>query len=233
MPQQNNIYKIYSRNRIRLSFSKDNPKKRKFRNKFKKILPFIIITIIAFITCYNIINAINPIFETLCEDEAKAIATRITNEQSTGVIEKYEYNVFFTIEKDENNNVKMISANVLTINEITSNIALCIQKELDTSYENDVKIALGSVTGIKLLSGWGPNIKVSISTMGSVDTDLRSEFSSQGMNQTLHRVYLEIRCNVNILTPFSTMQRGIVNQVLLAENVIVGEIPANYFTLEN
>lgn len=231
--QQNNIYKIYSRNRIRLGFSKNNRKNRKYTTKIKKILPFFIITIIAFITCYNIINAINPIFETLCEDEAKAIATRITNEQSTIVIEKYGYNDFFTIEKDENNNVKMITANVLKINEITSDIAIYIQKELDKSCENEMKIAMGSVTGVKVVSGFGPKIKIKISTAGTVDTDLKSEFQSQGINQTLHRVYLEVRCNVSILTPFSTIQKTITNQVLLTENVIVGEIPANIFNLNN
>lgn len=90
----------------------------------------------------------------------------------------------------------------------------------------------GSFTGFKLLAGRGPGIKIRISTIGEVETDLRSEFTSQGINQTLHRVYLQVKCNINILTPFDNISRQIINQVLLMENVIVGNIPNTYYNLE-
>ncbi len=61
---------------------------------------------------------------------------------------------------------------------------------------------------------------------------MRSEFSAQGINQTLHRVYLQVKCNVSILTPFDNISREITNQVLLMENVIVGGIPNTYYNLE-
>lgn len=61
---------------------------------------------------------------------------------------------------------------------------------------------------------------------------MRSEFTSQGINQTLHRVYLQVVCNVNILTPFEDIEKQITNQVLLVENIIVGHIPDTYYNLE-
>lgn len=61
---------------------------------------------------------------------------------------------------------------------------------------------------------------------------MRSEFTSQGINQTLHRVYLQVKCEVSILTPFENIKKDIINQVLLAENVIVGKIPSTYYNLE-
>lgn len=90
----------------------------------------------------------------------------------------------------------------------------------------------GSFTGFKLLAGKGPGIKITISSEGEVETDLRSEFTSQGINQTLHRVYLQVKCNVNIVTPYDSISREITNQVLLMENVIVGNIPNTYYNLE-
>lgn len=83
-----------------------------------------------------------------------------------------------------------------------------------------------------MLAGRGPGIKIRISSIGDVETDLRSEFTSQGINQTLHRVYLQVKCEVNILTPFDNISREITNQVLLMENVIVGNIPNSYYNLE-
>ena len=48
----------------------------------------------------------------------------------------------------------------------------------------------------------------------------------------MHRIYLELQCEVKILTPFSTIDSIITNQVLLVETVIIGEIPSSYYNLE-
>ncbi len=90
----------------------------------------------------------------------------------------------------------------------------------------------GSFTGFKLLSGKGPGVPIKISSIGNVETDLRSEFSSQGINQTLHRVYLQVVCNVSVLTPYDSITETITSQVLIAENVIVGKIPNTYYNFE-
>lgn len=90
----------------------------------------------------------------------------------------------------------------------------------------------GSFTGVKLLAGRGPGINVIISSIGNVETDLRSEFTSKGINQTLHRVYLQVDCEVSILTPFKDLDKKISNQVLLLENVIVGQIPDTYYNIQ-
>lgn len=95
-----------------------------------------------------------------------------------------------------------------------------------------MKLLFGSFTGFKLLAGKGPGVKITISSIGSVETDLKSEFISQGINQTLHRVYLQVKCYVSILTPFDNIEQEITNQVLLAESVIVGNIPSTYYNLE-
>lgn len=90
----------------------------------------------------------------------------------------------------------------------------------------------GTFTGMKLLAGHGPTIHIKISSMGNVNTDLKSEFSAQGINQTLHRVYLKVDCEVSILTPFNNITKRITNQILIAENVIVGHIPETFYNLE-
>ena len=181
------------------------------------------------VTCLVVWNSINPIFEAICEDEAKSIATKVTNEETTKIMNQYNYDTFFTVEKDENGNVQMITANVLKVNQITSDIALNIQKALEDSEKNKIYISLGAITGIRILSGVGPKIEIKIASAGNVETDLRSEFVAQGVNQTIHRVYLDIKTNVKILTSFSTIQSSIENQVLIAENVILGEIPSTYY----
>lgn len=70
-----------------------------------------------------------------------------------------------------------------------------------------------------------------MSTTGNVETELISNFSQAGINQTLHRIYLNVSCNVCILTPFDTIEENITSQVLLTEAVIVGDVPSTYYNL--
>ena len=226
------MHKIYSRPRIKLPKVSIKGVPPEILKRRKKIIEIIFILIIAFSVVKLVLDAVLPIFNTLCENRAKSIATMISNEQATIVMTEHSYDELFTIEKDNNGNVVMINANVVPINEIISDVANKIQEQLDQKGREDVEIALGSFTGFKLLAGRGPGIKIRISSIGNVETDLRSEFTSQGINQTLHRVYLQVKCRVSILTPFNDIEQEITNQVLLAENVIVGNIPSTYYNLE-
>ncbi len=224
--------KIYSRTKIRLPKIINSKSNNLNKKQVEKIWKIFFILIIAFSIVKIVIDAVNPIFDTLCEDEARAIATRITNKQATRVMQKYSYEDLFQIEKDEQGNITMVKSNVFPINAIISDVALEIQEEIDNLQRDNIKIALGSFTGMKLLSGRGPYVKVKISTIGNVETDLRSEFVAQGINQTLHRIYLQVDGRISILTPFDKTEKSISNQVLLAENVIVGKIPQTYYNLE-
>jgi len=126
----------------------------------------------------------------------------------------------------------MISANVVTINEIISDIPIKIQEEFDKEENSKFNISLGSFFGSKILSARGPQIEIKMSTIGNLDTDLRSEFTSVGINQTLHKIYLQVECQVVVLTPFDTVEEKITNQVLLSEAVIVGTTPNTYYNFE-
>ncbi len=225
--------KIYSRKRIRIpkiiyGYNSDDSK---YRIK-KKILKFIFIILITLIVSIIIFHSITPIIDTLCIDKTKSIATIISNEKATEVMAKYQYEDIVTIYKDKNDNVTMIKANIVSINKIISDVANYIQKEINNNHSDDVWIYLGSITGSKILSGRGPKIPIKVSTAGNVETDFKSEFISAGINQTLHRIYLEVKFNVNILMPFHAVEQQIVNQVIIAENIIVGIVPSTYYNLE-
>ncbi len=224
--------KIYSRPRIKfpkIFFANGGDKSLKRKQKITKIF---IIMVIAFSTVKIVLDAISPIFNALCEDKAKSIATIISNNEATNVMKDHTYDELFTIEKDKDGNITMIKSNVIPINEIISDVAVKIQNSINERGKENIKIAIGSFTGSKLLSGRGPGIPIKISSIGNVETDLRSEFSAQGINQTLHRVYLQVDCEVSILTPYNTISEKVSNQVLLIENVIVGKIPNTYYNLD-
>lgn len=221
--------KIYSRARIKLPKLKKNLKQNREKTKTLKITA---ILIIAVCTAGISIRAIQPIMSQNCKSLAKSVATKVCNNKATEVMAKYEYEDILEVNKDENGNITRVGTNVFTINKIISDVPVYIQEELEREENNSFNIPLGSFFGSKLFSGRGPKVKVKMQMVGDLDTDLRSEFTSAGINQTLHRIYLQIYCKVIILTPFQTIEENIVNQVLIAEGIIVGKIPSSYYNLE-
>lgn len=142
------MYKIYSRKRIRIpninnKFSINDKKQQYIRKIFKIIL----ILFIAFSVVNLVLESVNPIFETLCEDEAKSIATLISNEQATKVMKQYSYDELFSIEKDNEGNITMIKSNIFPINAIISDVAIKIQEEINKKGREDIEIAMRKFFG--------------------------------------------------------------------------------------
>lgn len=116
--------------------------------------------VIAFSTVKIVLDAILPIFDTLCKDKAKSIATIVSNEEATNVMKEHTYDELFTLEKDKDGNITMIKSNIIAINEIISDVAVKIQNTINQRGRENIEIALGSFTGFKLLSGKGPGVPI-------------------------------------------------------------------------
>lgn len=178
----NKMGKIYSRKRIiipKFKFNKNsNFNGNKYNRKKGALAKVIIILIIEIVVARSIINAIDPIIKRQCTNQAKSIATIISNEQATLVMENYKYEDLAVVIKDNDGKIQMVKLNIIPVNEIISDVAINIQKELNSVENANFRIRLGSFTGMKLLSGVGPYIKVRMSTIGNVETDLKSEFKT-------------------------------------------------------
>ena len=201
---------IYSRKKVKLP---------------KKYVNIITIIVVALLTVFFLIKTITPVFNNLCQSEAKATATKIVNDTIDDVMENYTYTDLVVINKDNDGKINSIHADTATLNKIVSNIATNIQKNIDSQENRDIYIRLGTFTGITLLSGRGPKVPIRISSIGNIDTNIKSEFESAGINQTIHRITLETKCEIQILTPFNTIVSSVEDKVILAKNKGIGKIP--------
>jgi len=222
------VDKIYSRHRIRLpkvvSYNSENNKKPVFK--------IIIVIIISVITAYYIIQAIRPVFEGLAIQKARAVATEIMNRKTSEVLAKYDYKNLVWIMEDENTSNKVLRTDVVTINQIASEIAVEIENSLLNVENNKIEIAIGALTGSKYLVASGPKIPLEVIPSGNITTELKTEFEAKGINQTIYRIYLELECDMKILTPYENLEHKIENQILLVETVIVGGTPQTYYNLD-
>ncbi len=226
--------KIYSRFRLpKIIYTPENNKKnKKVNQKYKNFLVLMIVAIIiAYATAINIINSINPMLERQSRVLARSTAAKLSNEASKEAMKDLTYQDLCIVDKDENGNVTMMKLNVTNVNKVTTQIALDIQNALNERTNNSFYIRIGSLTSSKLLAGRGPNIELRMLTAGDIQTNIRSDFTEAGINQTLHKIYMDIDCKISVLTPYKDTDEEVKTEVLLAEAVIVGKIPETYYNL--
>ncbi len=132
--------KIFTRYRI--TFPRIPWNKIRGNKKWGKLITIIAILAIAIIVLHLTLQAVSPIVEEQCKTMAKSIATKISNAEATAVMANYDYEDFCRVEKDEEGNITMISANMITINEVISDIPIRIQEELEKEENNTFDIKL-------------------------------------------------------------------------------------------
>lgn len=200
--------------------------------KGKRMVTGMVILTIAILTFSISYYSVQPIIEANCKDIAISISSEFASQEVKKMADKYHYADIARVEKDEKNNIKMIQIDVGLVNQIMAEVEEGVQQGLDQYDEESFDIRLGTFTGSKMLAGRGPKVNYQIQAAGNVQTELKSEFRTQGINQTLHRIYINVISTTAVYTPFHSTTETVSSQVLLAEAVIVGEIPATYYNLE-
>ncbi|NLD49426.1 MAG: sporulation protein YunB [Clostridiaceae bacterium] len=138
------------------------------------------------------------------------------------------YEEIVIVNRDSSDRITSVQTNIAMLNRIFSNVSSDIQKELSSLKNEKITIPLGSILGNSMLAAEGPEVGVKIIPAGSVETDFKSEFTSAGINQTNHRIYMTVKTNVGIVIPFVQNKSEITTNIPIAETVIVGEVPEFY-----
>ena len=168
--------------------------------------------------------------------EVRAMCTNSVNLAVTAVVGGgLEYDDLFNVVKNEEGDIEMVQANSPEINMIAREIANLAQANLNELGLKEISIPIGTFTGLALLMGLGPDVTISVMPIGSALCDFVSYFTSAGINQTLHKIYIDVHATINIVTPIDEPTITVKAEVLVAENLIVGNVPQFYFggTVQN
>lgn len=204
------------------------PKKNK--KKHKLLIFFIIQTLILFGMLSYVQNVVNPIIIDYAEDKVDTMATIAVNNAVFQVLNGgISYNDLITVTKDNNGKITMLQANSQLINSIAVNTLKQSQIELDKIDDREIEITLGSLSGIPMLTGVGPMITIEVVPAGSVICDFKSDFIEAGINQTRHRIYIEVRAEMYVLLPVSPVTIENSVEIFITESVLIGDIPDTYF----
>ncbi len=179
-------------------------------------------------------NIVNPIILNSSEAKVRSLTLQAVNSAIADVVaESILYNDLVSTVTDENGKIVMLSANSILINKLSKELAKSAQNKLKNIGDEGMGIPIGNFTGIPLFVGVGPNVKVRLIPIGSIHCNFESKFESAGINQTHHRIYVNIEASVNMLLPVKSLSVKSVSQVLISESIIVGEVPSTYLNSDN
>ena len=150
-----------------------------------------------------------------------AVAQVLAEEQVT-------YERLVGVGADENG-IRSIQTNALEINLLRGKINSAVERAVSLR-RGRLKLPLGALMGSNLFAGAGPNITVPLTMAGSALSDIRSDLSSAGVNQTMHRILMDLKVTLSVILPGGAQAHEIDLTVCLAETVIVGNVPQGLIT---
>jgi sporulation protein YunB len=191
--------------------------------------------LIVFIIIFEIVDrSAAPVMIDMAESRVRAAAVKAMNDAVRAVMASpLQYTDLIKITQDNNGKITMIQANTVKMNEIATSAALSTQENITTIGQQGVGVPIGSVLGGELLAGRGPEISARIIPVGSVTTDFESEFQNEGINQTRHKIYLNIHETIRIVVPMQSKEIVVDTKVLVTECIIIGEVPNSYVSVSD
>ena len=174
--------------------------------------------------------SVAPLVQELAKARVANKASSIINDAVEAQLrnDNIDYDAIVFLEKDRNGAITALKTNINEINRLKTEILSVIDTMLLDLDVNDVGLPLGSLILPEFFSGTGPVLPVKVMSISTSDADFHNEFTEAGINQTSHRIDMEVRITMTILTPVGTESVTATSTVVVAETVIVGTVPGSY-----
>ena len=174
-------------------------------------------------------SIVGPNIEETARIKATAIVSRTVNQALAEELEKInDGDSLFDEKRNSSGTLEMVQADSVRINMLMSQLSMNIQDRFSDMGREDFQVSLGTLLGSRVLSQTGPYVTVTVVPMSVSSMDFKTEFETQGINQTKYKIYVILECRVKMLAPFSTGIFKTKNTVLAAETVILGSVPDSY-----
>ncbi len=214
------------RRKIHIKAKRYIPKKQKHALTFKCTCVFLIISIIFILLDIPI----RPVVRENAKYIVKNEVTIMINECVADYLleNKIVYTDLITVSLNDKKEITTVGTNTIAINKLKAEITNDIANELKDSRGEKIRVSLGNLFDSYILDYIGIEFQVKLTDYGFIETDILSNFKSAGINQTLHRINLKIKVDVNVNIGTLYQTETVETVILLAETVLVGNVPEMY-----
>ena len=199
----------------------------RLRRLFRRMMLLLAIALIAFLMLRS---RYREVIQDLAHTQVMNSTSDLTNDAiakqiADGIIQ-YDRIVYF--EKDLDGKITALKTNMSEVNRLKTDILNIINDEILALDTSDIGIPLGSLFFPEFLSGKGPAIPVHILSIRNSDANFVSHFRQAGINQTLHQLTMIVSVDVSVLVLGQTSSFSVNSEVVVAETVIVGDVPSTF-----
>lgn len=199
---------------------------------FRRLLGFVLfLAIVALISVFLFRLKFGDSIRNLAETQVRNSTSDLINDAIdkqiiTGNIQ-YDRIVYF--EKDLNGRITALKTNMSEVNRLKTAILNLINDEILALDTEDIGIPAGSLLFPEFMSGRGPVIPVQILSIRNSDAAFSSNFTEAGINQTLQQLIMDVSVDVTVLVLGKAENFTVSSQVVVAETIIVGQVPDTFF----
>ena len=184
------------------------------------------ILVIALFTTVTLPPAVTELADRLHTGDGAYLVNDVVSEILDGG--ELDYDKLVTLERNGQGAVTALIANSANINALRARVTNAVVERFADTDLTRISIPLGNLIGGTLLSGKGPRLKLDILSVTNVVTSFRNEFTSAGINQTRHRILLDVEVSLEVLMGPDSGTDSVLTEVIVAETVIVGAVPDAY-----
>ena len=175
---------------------------------------------------------VNPMLEGMARAMVDNVASNTINEAIDAQIAdgNIDYNRLVLFEKDLNGRITAIKTNMTEVNRLKTQILDILNDTLLEISTDKLSIPIGNLILPELFSGRGPGIPLIVLSISTSDASFRNAFTSAGINQTCHQIILIVEVAMTVLLPTETINVAVTSEMVVAETIIVGDVPTTYAT---
>lgn len=185
---------------------------------------------LALLSIYLFDGRVRPTVTELAKTRAANAVTRIINDAVTETLaaEAISYPDMVSLQTDSAGQITALTSNFVAMNRLRALILDRVVEQVDTLDTRELGVPLGNLLGLVTLSDKGPRLPVRILSVASAEGEFQNQFTAAGINQSYHRVMLDVRVTIRILIPGGKVETAVDTRVNVAETVIVGKVPDAY-----
>lgn len=190
-----------------------------------------ILALAAMIGAVIVVDAgIRPMVREAAAGQTQIAVNRIIQQAVLTVLEEdgLRYQSFVTLRQNQNGETTALTTDAVLINRLQGELLEKILQTLQETKQMTLRLPLGSLSGNQFLAGRGPMVTLHLQPVGMVKTKIINQFDEAGINQTRHRIQLQVTVDMLSLLPGYRISSQAQSNVILAETIIVGLIPDAY-----
>ena len=165
-------------------------------------------------------------------NQASKLFAQVINAQVEKDQDISSYQQLMDLQRDDQGRIIMLSVDTRLINNFSTELLSSLEDALSHLADQKITVPLFAASGSRFLASFGPELPVRVRGLAMPQISLSDSFIAAGINQTKHSIYLNVDAELMVAVPFDSERCHISASVLLAEGIIIGQIPETYLNFE-